>query len=200
VRIETARPLTIPALLFLAAVGNAFAQQAAAPAAPPPPMRLTSTAFADSTPMPAKYSCDTQPVNISPPLEWTDAPKDTASFALIFHDLDPRPRKGIEDNLHWMVWNIPPEVKRLREGLPSTSAELPDGIRQTNRQPGNNANFGYQGPCPPSGIPIPHHYTFDLFALDQKLSVPQNASRDDVMKAMDGHVVGHAVLIGLFHR
>lgn len=197
-RRELVRPLTI--LTFVLVASTAIAQQnpPAASAPAPPPLKLTSPAFSDSTTLPAKYSCSTQPTNISPALQWSDVPKDTASFVLILHDMEPRPRKGIDDILHWMVWNIPGSTTQLPEGVPSGSAELADGSRQTNNQPGNNGNFGYRGPCAPPGIP--HHYTFELFALDQKLSVPPEATRADIRKAMDGHILGHAVLVALFHR
>jgi Raf kinase inhibitor-like YbhB/YbcL family protein len=203
---KSAQPLLALALLLAASVAIAAAQQTAppapggaAPAAPPaPPMRLTSTAFKDSAPLPTKYTCSAQPSAVSPPLQWTDVPKQTVSFALILHDLEPRGRGGFADSLHWMLWNIPASVTQLPEGVPA-SAELPDGTRQFMTQQGTT-NVGFRGPCPPQGVALPHHYVVDLFALDVKLDLPATAARPDVEKAIDGHIVGHAVLVGLFNR
>ncbi len=204
---ELARPLNALAVLLAAGVGIAAAQQAGpqgAPgggrqgAPPTPPMKLTSTALKDSTPIPVKYTCSAQPSAVSPALQWTDVPKDTVSFALIFHDLEPRPQRHFDDNLHWMLWNIPATVTELPEGV-TANAELPDGSRQLISQQAGN-NVGYRGPCPPQGVSLPHHYVFDLFALDTKLDLPASAPRADVQKAIDGHIIGHAVLVGLFNR
>ncbi len=190
-----ARPLTLLLFLFAAGSSIAAAQQNAPPAAPaPPPLVLTSTAFADSTPLPTKFSCAAQPAAVSPPLQWSDVPKETVSFALMLHDLEPRPRKGVDDILHWMIYNIPGDARQLPEGVPS-GAQLKDGSMQAKNNAGDPS---YRGPC--AGPGLAHHYTFELFALDQKLDVPPGAARSDVWKAMDGHIVGHAVLIGLFHR
>ena len=206
-RTESARALLAVALLLAASIANAAAQQTApqapagltAPAAPPaPPMRLTSTAYKDSTPIPIKFTCSAQPSAVSPALQWSDVPRETVSFVLIFHDLEPRPRRGFEDNLHWMLWNIPASVTQLSEGVPA-NAELPDGTRQLISQQAGN-NVGYRGPCPPQNVPLPHHYVFDLFALDVKLDLPATATRADVQKAIDGHIAGHAVLAGLVTR
>ena len=77
---------------------------------------------------------------------------------------------------------------------------LPDGSHQTNGNAGQNGNFGYRPPCPPQDVPVAHHYAFELFALDQKLDLPATATRADVMKAMDGHIAGHAALVAPFNR
>lgn len=178
------------AVLFSLGVGPAIAQ--------PPPLKLTSPAFMDSSTIPAKYGCAARPGAVSPPLVWSDAPMGTVSFALIMHDIEPRPARGTDDVLHWMIWNIPATTKQLAENaLPM--AELADGSRQFVTPAGNGGRpTGYRAPCAPAGQP--HHYTFELFALDRKLDVPASAVRADVMRAMDGHILGHAVLIGLFAR
>lgn len=190
--------MTLPALLL--AAGIAIAQQGggAPQTPPPPPLTMTSTAFTDGAMLPAAYTCSAKPAAVNPPLAWTNVPKDTASFAIILHDLEPRARKGIEDNLHWMIWNIPPTVTSLAEGsIAPDKAELSDGSRQS--QPGAPAP-GYRGPCPPMNVALVHHYTYELFALDQKMDVPTGATRNDLLKAMDGHIIGHAVLMSVFHR
>lgn len=195
-RTAIVRLLVTVMLLLPFGVGMAVAQQAGgAPTPPPaPPLRLTSPAFTDSSTIPVKFTCSAQPAAVSPELEWSDVPKGTVSFALIVHDLEPHPKKSSEDILHWIAWNIPGNATHLPEGVPA-SAELPDGTRQGNNISGG---VGYRGPCAPPGIP--HHYTFELYALDEKLDLPPSATRAEVLKGMDGHIVGHAVLIGLFHR
>lgn len=203
---KLARRLFALAVLLATGLAIAAAQQAApqapggtAPTAlPAPPMRLTSTAFKDSTPIPIRFTCSAQPSAVSPALEWTDVPKERVSFTLILHDLEPRSRRGFADSLHWMLWNIPANVTQLPEGV-AASAELPDGTRQFMTQQAGN-NVGYRGPCPPQGVTLPHHYVFELFALDIKLDLPATAVRADIEKAIDGHIIGHAVLVGLFNR
>lgn len=191
--------------MLIAAVAMATAQQNPARpgggqrGGPPMPLRLTSTAFTDGAPLPPKFSCAAGADAVSPPLAWKNAPRDTVTFALILHDMEPRPRKGVDDILHWMVWNIPASANGFPEGVSSASTDLPDGSRQTNGNPGNGI-LGYRPPCPPQGVPVPHHYTFDLFALDEKVELPENPTRADLLKAMDGHIAGHSTLIALFNR
>jgi Raf kinase inhibitor-like YbhB/YbcL family protein len=164
-----------------------------------PPMMITSPVLTDMGNFPAKYSCSGTPANVSPPLSWSNAPAGTQSFVVLVHDLEPRPGKGIEDNLHWLVWNIPATTMSLAEGAPAT-ATLPDGSLQVTAAGRNGGPpAAYRGPCPPPGQP--HHYSFDVFALDSKLdSVVAGAARADVMNAMNGHVLGHAVLMTKFDR
>ena len=182
---------------FLASgIGIAAAQQAGGTAPLPGAayMKLTSPAFTDGSPIPVKYTCSAQPAAVSPELDWTDVPKGTVSFVLIAHDLDPHPNHGKEDVLHWIAWNIPADATHLPEDVPA-KPDLPDGTRQGKNVRGD---IGFRGPCPPPGLP--HHYTFELYALDTKLDLPTTAKRAEVLDAMDGHIIGHGVLIGLFHR
>jgi Raf kinase inhibitor-like YbhB/YbcL family protein len=159
-----------------------------------PQLQLTSTAFSDGGAVPEKYTCAAGFNNMtSPALQWTNAPKDTASFVLLLHDPEPRPRKGLEDVTHWLVYNIPGDATGLPEGVkPDAPASV--GVQGKNIM----GSPSYMGPCAPPGPN--HHYTFELFALDAKLDLPAGATRADVMKAMDGHILGAAVYIGLFHR
>ena len=201
----------LSALVVLAASSVAAAAQnapaaGAAPggqrgaAGPPPPMRLVSTDISDGKPMAAKYTCAAGADAVSPALQWMQPPRGTASFTLIVHDMEPRPRKGVDDILHWMVWNMPAGANSLPEGVSAAGADLPDGSHQTNGNAGQNGNFGYRPPCPPQDVPVAHHYAFELFALDQKLDLPATATRADVMKAMEGHIAGHATLVAPFNR
>ena len=168
-------------------------------AAPPPPMRLISTSVADGVQIAAKYTCS-DPEAVSPGLKWTDAPRGTESFALIVHDMEPRPRKGVDDILHWMVWGIPGTANQLPEGVLSKTADLPDGSHQTNGNPGQGGITGYRPPCPPQNVPVPHHYAFEVFALDGRLNLADGATRADVLRAMDGHILGHASLVAVLSR
>lgn len=163
-------------------------------AVPGPGLTLTTTAFADGSEIPKKYT-QADPNPVSPKLEWSSVPPNTVSFALIMHDPDVAPQKKTEDILHWMAFNIPGAARELSEGLP-TDAQLPDGTVQGKNRRGNP---GYMGPGAPAAGPH-HHYTFELFALDTKLDLKADASRADVLKAMDGHILGKAVLVGRFHR
>jgi Raf kinase inhibitor-like YbhB/YbcL family protein len=168
--------------------------------APPPPMRLVSADISDGKPIAGKFTCAAGPEAVSPALQWMQPPRGTESFVLIVHDMEPRPRKGVDDILHWMVWNMPASANQLPEGVSPASADLPDGSHQTNGFAGQGGNFGYRPPCPPQDVPVAHHYAFEIFALDQKLDLPAAATRADLLKAMDGHIAGHAALVAPFNR
>ena len=180
--------------LMVAAIS---AQQAPAPGAAPPPMRLTSTSFADGSQIPVKY---TQAGNqTSPALTWTNAPPATQSFVLHMHDMEGARNKTSEDQLHWLVWNIPATTTSLPEGVPN-GPDLKDGSHQTSA----SGNGVYRGPGAADAGPL-HHYVFEIFALDTKVDVPANAAdpfdtRAKVLSAMQGHIVGKAVYLGLFRR
>jgi len=159
---------------------------------------MMSMSMADGSFLAVRYTCTAGPAAVSPDLHWMNAPRDTASYVLIVHDMEPRPRKGLDDILHWMVWNIAPTATQIPEAIPGDTQQLPDGSMQTNGNPGQGGNMGYRPPCPPAGPS--HHYAFELFALDQKLDVPGTATRADVLKAMDGHILAHAALIAPYHQ
>lgn len=164
----------------------------------PPPFTLLSSSMTDGAFLAAKYTCTAGPAAVSPDLHWMNTPRDTASFVLIVHDMEPRPRKGVDDILHWMVWNIAPSATQLPEAIPNNTQQLPDGSMQTNGNPGQGGNAGYRPPCPPAGPS--HHYAFELFAVDQRLDLPESATRADVLKAIDGHILAHAALIAPYHQ
>jgi Raf kinase inhibitor-like YbhB/YbcL family protein len=162
-----------------------------------PPLLMTTTAFEDGGIIPEKYTqASSSPV--SPELKWTQVPPGTQSFTLLMHDLEPVLNKGSKmDITHWMIWNIPGTATGLQENV--AAGELPDGSRQVSLR-----SNGFMGPGAPAG-PY-HHYVFELYALDIKLDVPQGTpqqaadTRNAVINAMDGHVLGKAVLVGRFHR
>ena len=185
--------LSIVVLAFLLAfgIGSLAAQQQAPP--PPSKFKLMTSAFSEAAQIPNQFTC-ADPNVASPPLQWSNPPAAAASFALVFHDTDAAPAKGTMDVTHWILWNIPAASTQLAGNVKPDAS--PDGIAQGKNIRGVN---GYQGPCPPPGA-TPHHYVFELYALDQKLDLPAGASRADLLKAMDGHVVGKATYVGLFGR
>ena len=187
---------SIPHAAILAALlcaAPALAQPAAPGAPPPTPMALTSSSFADGGIIPDKFT-QASPAAVSPALAWTNAPAGAQSFALVMHDPDTAARKGIIDTLHWMAFNIPGTATALPEGVPNT-AQLADGTVQIANTSGKT---GFMGPGARGNVY--HHYTLELFALDSKLALGPDASRADVMAAIDGHVLAKAVLEGRFHR
>ena len=181
-------------LLACVAVAQQPTQAPAARTPAKPGFALTTSAFADGEKLPAKFTWAVRDKVVSVPLAWTNVPDNTVSFALIMHDPDTAPKQGVEDILHWMMFNIPGTARALPEGVPGT-AVLPDGSIQTKNF---RDKVGYLGPGAPSAGPY-HHYTWELYALDTKLDLTPDAKRADVLKAMDGHVLAKAVLAAQFH-
>ena len=180
----------------LAHVG--LAAQAPTAGTPPPaapPLTLTTTAFADGAVIPNKYTQAGE--QVSPALAWTNVPAGTQSFVLHMRDPDVARNKTSEDQVHWLVWGIPGTATGMTEGQPK-GPTLPDGSRQISA-----SGEVYRGPGAAATGPM-HHYTFELFALDTKLDVPAGsdawASRTAVYAAMQGHILGKAVYVGLFRR
>jgi Raf kinase inhibitor-like YbhB/YbcL family protein len=185
------RFFAIAALLVLAGVSSAAAQQQQAP--PPSKFKLMSSAFSDGGQIPTNISCaDTNAA--SPALSWSNPPAGAQSFAVVMHDTDAAPQKGTMDVTHWIFWNIPASSSSVAANVKPDAS--PEGIAQGKNIRGVN---GYQPPCPPPGA-TPHHYTFELYALDTKLELPAGSSRADLLKAMDGHVIGKATTGGTFGR
>ena len=158
-----------------------------------PGMGLSSPDFQDGGIIPDKFT-QADPMPVSPRLEWTNVPENTQSFVLIMHDPDNALNGGTDDVLHWIMFNIPGTTRSLAGGL-ALDAQLPDGTIQAK----GIRNVGYMGPGNAASNPY-HHYTLELFALNAKLTLGADASRADIMKAMDTHTVGKAVLVGRFKR
>ena len=160
-------------------------------------MRLTSRALTDGAVIPAKHTQAGE--EVSPPLAWFDAPDSTKSFVLIVHDLDAATGpNGTDDVLHWLVWNIPGTAASLPEGVPH-GPQAADGMRQISV-----SGPYFRGPAAASAGP-PHHYVFEIYALDAMLDVPPvgaspAATRAAVMAAMAGHVRAKGVMVGLYKR
>jgi Raf kinase inhibitor-like YbhB/YbcL family protein len=156
--------------------------------APHMTIKLTSPAFTEGEAIPAKFTCDGS--NVSPALEWTDAPAGTKSLALICDD----PDAPIGTWVHWVLYGLSPARNRLPEGVPADET-LEDGASQ-----GKNdfKKIGYGGPCPPGGKP--HRYFFKLYALDVEPDLKPGASKKDVEKAMKGHILAQGQLMGRYRR
>lgn len=146
-------------------------------------MILESSAFIDNAFIPKEYTCNGS--DYSPPLVWKNAPKNTQSFALIMDDPD-APR-GLW--VHWVLFNIPSDCQELKtsNGIPPQAISAKNSWGRT----------GYGGPCPPSGT---HRYFFKLYALDTLLTLDGRATKTEVEKAMQNHILEQAQLIGRYSQ
>jgi Raf kinase inhibitor-like YbhB/YbcL family protein len=195
---------------FLSALTAATLTAAAFAQTPPTPtpaaqrvvLWVTSHAWTDGGVIPMHNAAHGD--NKSPDFEFhwnrgtspATAPDDLKSYAVILHDVQNSSNKTTTDTLHWSAFNIPGSAKGLPEGL--GEGDLPDGTRNgpgiAERQGKTPAYFG------PGAGPGPwHHYVFEFYALDTKLDLPANTTREDLLKAMDGHVIGKAAWFGRFH-
>jgi Raf kinase inhibitor-like YbhB/YbcL family protein len=199
------RALLFGFVMTLSAIGISAQAPAPAPAqggragAPAgPPMVLSTTAFADGAVIPDRHTQVQQAERgISPALSWINAPEATQSFVVHMRDPEVARNRTTEDQVHWLVWNIPASEKGLPEGMPE-GAQLPNGTRQISA-----SGPVYRGPGAPATGPM-HHYTFEVYALDTRIDMAPGAdaweTRRNLFKAMDGHVIGKAVMVGLFRR
>ena len=154
-------------------------------------LALTTSAFEAKRPIPRKFSAYGQ--NISPALSWKEGPEGTKSYALLVEDPDAPMEKPF---VHWVLFDIPPDVTSLDEGLPGAAAlEQPDGARQGSNGMGST---GYFGPKPPDEKP--HRYYFQLFALDKTLDLDPGADREALLEAIDGHILAQDALMGTFEK
>ncbi len=152
---------------------------------------ITAPAFAPGGEIPAAYTCEG--ADVSPRLEWTGTPAGTASFALIVDDPDaPDPAAPKMTWVHWVLYNLPASSDRLTEAV--AQAALPGGTLE-----GANdwKRTGYGGPCPPIGR---HRYFFKLYALDTVLPDLNSPTKAELLKAMQGHVLATAELIGTYQK
>jgi Raf kinase inhibitor-like YbhB/YbcL family protein len=166
-----------------------------------PAMTLTVMGFPDGGEIPVRFSQAAPGAapgeGTSPAISWANAPAGTQSFVLNMRDLDVARNRTTEDQAHWVVWNIPATSTGLPEGVPRGS-QLPDGSFQISV-----TGPVYRGPGAAATGPR-HHYVFELYALDTRIEVAPTAdafeTRANVMKAIQGHVLGKAVYGGLFRR
>jgi len=145
-------------------------------------MELTSNAFENNGFIPPKYTCDGD--NISPPLDISNVPNSAQSLALVVDD----PDAPGGDWVHWLVWNISPNLGKIPEG------EAPENSSQGTTDFGQSE---YGGPCPPSGT---HRYQFKLYALDTNINLDSVAQKANLEAAMQGHILDQAILFGLYKR
>ena len=202
---QTTPRLVVSILTLLIAIPTAAqergGQRGGAPAPSGPAMTMTIPGFPDGGQIPVKFSQAAPGAapgeGTSPAINWSNPPAGTQSFVLNMHDMDVARNKTTDDQAHWVVWNIPGTATGLPEGV-AKGAQLPDGSYQVSA-----TGQVYRGPGAPATGPQ-HHYMFELFALDTKLAVEPSAdafeTRANVMKAIQGHVLGKAVYGGLFKR
>lgn len=149
--------------------------------------QVWSASFSDGGAIPPEYTCDG--ADLSPNLQWGNAPAGTKSLAVVVHDPD-----APADFTHWVAYNIPPGARELAEGASAQSAMPPgsaEGVNSFDR-------LGYGGPCPPPGEP--HHYFFHVYALDVRLDLPQGAGREQLDAAMRQHIVAEGEIVGVYRR
>lgn len=154
-------------------------------------LRITSPAFEHGESIPRRYTCEGD--DVSPPLEWSGVPKGTKSLTLIVDDPDaPDPAAPKRVWVHWVLYDIPPDVTELLEGIGGT--DLPPG---TLAGLNDWKKVSYGGPCPPIGR---HRYFFKLYALDCMLRDLEHPTKAKLERAMDGHVLAQTELVGTFKK
>jgi Raf kinase inhibitor-like YbhB/YbcL family protein len=155
--------------------------------------KLRSSAFTEGGSIPTKYTCEGD--DTSPPLEWSDAPQGTRSFALIVDDPDaPDPAHPKMTYVHWVAYNIPATVTELAEGAGKENGTGMGAGSGVGLNDWKKAAYG--GPCPPIGR---HRYFFTLHALDTTLDLTQ-PTKPDLLKAMRGHIIDKAELMGTYQK
>ena len=150
--------------------------------------QITTTAFRDGSSIPKRFTCDGP--DVSPALSWGDPPAGTRSLAIIADDPDAPAGTWV----HWVLYDLPAETRKLPEGV-AKDRELPNGALQ-----GRNDfdKIGYDGPCPPRGSE--HRYFFKLYALDSRTGLKAGATKSELERAMKGHVLAQAQLVGKFQH
>ena len=150
-------------------------------------MELTSSAFSEGTMIPDRYTCDG--ADVSPPLNWEALPAGTKSLALVCDD----PDAPVGTWVHWVYYDIPAETEGLPESVATDEHPAQGGTQGIN----DFRKIGYGGPCPPGGT---HRYYFKLYALDTTLNLSPGATKKQVLKAMENHIIGQTQLMGKYRR
>ncbi len=188
------RGLRVPLLAACAVVLSTGCGVADVGSNAPQTLQLTSSSFSGGT-IPKRHTCDG--AGASPELSWGSGPAGTRSFALIVTDRDSLLGLGAVFGyfVHWLVYDIPADSRELAAGISAEQRELPNGSRQGTS---DFDRIGYGAPCPPGHSP--HHYAFQLYALDTKMSLPAGASAKSLLQAMRGHVLAKGELVSSFAR
>ncbi len=150
-------------------------------------MEIRSSEFKEGSSIPSKYTCDN--IDVSPPLEWSQVPAGVKTFALICDDPDAPGATWV----HWVIFNIPGNLRELRENIPATET-LQNGAKQGKNDFGK---IGYGGPCPPGGT---HRYYFKLYALDRDLDSKPGITKKDLLKSIEGHILDEVHLMGRYRK
>jgi Raf kinase inhibitor-like YbhB/YbcL family protein len=158
-------------------------------------IELTSPVLAEGRPVPRRYTGEGE--DLSPPISWSDLPEEALELALICDDPDaPAPEPWV----HWVIYKIPAEATVLPEGLPKTlRLKTPSGALQGKNSWSSGQTIGYRGPMPPKGHGA-HRYFFRLYALRTKLAVEPGLAKEQILQAMEGHVIGEGELMGTYER
>jgi Raf kinase inhibitor-like YbhB/YbcL family protein len=154
----------------------------------PVALKLESRAFRHGEQIPRKHTCDGD--DVSPELSWGEPPQGTKSFALIADDPDAPAGTWV----HWVVWDLPANTRKLPEGVAKAEKISTGGMQGVT----DFRRVGYGGPCPPPGKP--HRYFFKLYALDTLLNLKSGAKKKDIERAMQGHILEQAELMGTYKR
>jgi hypothetical protein len=150
-------------------------------------IRVESSAFSEGGAIPRQHTCDGR--DSSPPLSWSGVPEAAKSLALICDDPDAPGKTWV----HWVLYNLPAATRALPEGVPPGKTLSEGGAQGTN----DFRKLGYGGPCPPGGT---HRYLFKLFALDREVALSPGATKDELLRAMEGHVLAEGKLTGKYSR
>ncbi len=150
-------------------------------------IKMTSAAFEPGGMIPNQYTCDGQ--DISPPLSWGDVPDGSASIALVCDD----PDAPMGTWVHWVLFDMPPETRNLPENIPAAETLEGGGTHGVN----DFRKLGYGGPCPPGGT---HRYYFKIYAMDKKVGLSAGSTKEQLLKAMEGHILAEGELMGKYRR
>jgi Raf kinase inhibitor-like YbhB/YbcL family protein len=150
-------------------------------------IQVSSPAFEEGGMIPQQYTCEGE--DISPPLSWGSVPEGTKSIVLIVED----PDAPWGTFVHWVVYDLPPDVQELPENLPKDKT-FPIGGKQGIN---SSSELGYKGPCPPSGT---HRFFFRVYALEASTDLPPGETKSRLLRAMEGHVLAQGQLMGKYRR
>jgi hypothetical protein len=150
-------------------------------------IKITSPAFEHEGMIPVKYTCDGD--DISPPLKWEGVPENAKGIAIICDD----PDAPMGTWVHWVLYDLPADTRELPENIPANDV-LENGAKQGKNSWGR---IGYGGPCPPGGT---HRYFFKIYAIDKTLDLDPGATKEELLKAMEGHILAKGELMGKYKR